>query len=94
MKHWIGIDVSKATLDVALLDERGTLTAEIKVENTTRSVKALLRRWTKEYTLVKGEYLACLEPTGYYGHALLEVLVELEILPGLLIPTTSSRALA
>ncbi|MBK6627143.1 MAG: transposase [Flavobacteriales bacterium] len=79
MKHWIGIDVSKATLDVALLDERGTLTAEIKVENTTRSVKALLRRWTKEYTLVKGEYLACLEPTGYYGHALLEVLVELEI---------------
>ncbi|MBK7942560.1 MAG: transposase [Flavobacteriales bacterium] len=42
-------------------------------------MKALLRRWTKEYTLVTGEYLACLEPTGYYGHALLEVLVELEI---------------
>ncbi|MBK9699375.1 MAG: transposase [Flavobacteriales bacterium] len=79
MKHWIGIDVSKATLDVALLDERGTLTAEIKVENTTRSVKTLLRRWTKEFAPVKGEYLVCLEPTGYYGHALLEVLVELEI---------------
>ena len=44
MKHWIGIDVSKATLDVALLDERGTLTAEIKVENTTRSVKATASR--------------------------------------------------
>ena len=40
MKHWIGIDVSKATLDGALLDERGTLTPQIQVENTTSRGKA------------------------------------------------------
>ena len=79
MRHWIGIDVSKATLDVALLDERGTLASEDKVVNTAKGLKALLRRWAKEFGLVSQEYMVCLEPTSYYGNAALEVLVDLGV---------------
>ena len=79
MKHWIGIDVSKATLDVALLDEQGTLTAEHKAENTDKGLKSLLRRWTKEYGLDIQECMVCLEPTSYYTNAALQVLVDLEV---------------
>jgi transposase len=79
MRHWIGIDVSKATLDVALLDERGTLSSEDKVVNTAKGLKALLRRWAKEFGLVSQEYMVCLEPTSYYGNAALEVLVDLGV---------------
>ena len=77
MKHWIGIDVSKATLDVALIDGSGILLGESKVQNSAKELKALLRRWTKEFTLVCQEYMVCLEPTGHYSHAALEVLVDL-----------------
>jgi len=79
MRHWIGIDVSKATLDVALLDAAGSVVGEEQVTNTAAGLKGLLRRWTKTFGLVKGEYLVCLEPTSYYGHLALGVLVELEV---------------
>lgn len=79
MKHWIGIDVSKATLDVALLDGTGTVVGEEQVANTAAGLKGLLRRWSKAFGLVKGQYMVCLEPTGYYGHLAMQVLVDLEV---------------
>lgn len=79
MKHWIGIDVSKATLDVALLDSTGAVAGEEQVPNTATGLKGLLRRWAKTYGLVKGDYMVCLEPTGYYGHLAMQVLVDLEV---------------
>ncbi|MBK7944555.1 MAG: transposase [Flavobacteriales bacterium] len=53
MRHWIGIDVSKATLDVALLDEQGKVTAEEKVANTERGLGSMWKRWIKTYGLKK-----------------------------------------
>lgn len=79
MKHWIGIDVSKATLDVALLDTGGNIAAEDQVENSATGLKRLLRRWTKEHALVNKEFMICLEPTSYYSNAVLTALVELDI---------------
>lgn len=75
MKHWIGIDVSKAKLDAALLDDQGKRLAEEQVTNTERGLKGLLRRWTKAFALAKDKTMACLEPTSYYSNLPLEVLV-------------------
>ncbi len=33
MEHWIGIDVSSATLDFALLDGKGTHLESVQIEN-------------------------------------------------------------
>lgn len=79
MRHWIGIDVSKATLDVALLDGTGAVVGEEQVANTAAGLRGLMRRWTKTFGLVKGEYMVCLEPTSYYGHLAMEVLLELGV---------------
>ncbi|QQR84815.1 MAG: transposase [Flavobacteriales bacterium] len=87
MRHWIGIDVSKATLDVALLDEQGKVTAEEKVANTEKGLRSMWKRWTKMYGLKKDQCLVCLEPTGHYSHLPLETLVRLEVPTWLAHPT-------
>ncbi|MBK7383537.1 MAG: IS110 family transposase [Flavobacteriales bacterium] len=93
MKHWIGIDVSKATLDVALLDEHGKVTAEEQVANTEKGLRSMWKRWTKAFGLAKGECLVCLEPTGHYSHLPLETLVQLEVLTWLAHPTDIIRSI-
>ncbi|MBL0036291.1 MAG: transposase [Flavobacteriales bacterium] len=78
MKHWIGVDVSKAHLDVALLmkpehywHRRGSVTSPKR--------SGIMRRWGKEFRLDKSSMLVCLEPTGHYGYRLVEELVHLAI---------------
>lgn len=77
MKHWIGIDVSKATLDVALLDEQGKVAAEERVANSDKGLRGIWKRWSKSHGLKKDACLICLEPTGHYSHLPLETLVDL-----------------
>jgi transposase len=71
----IGIDVSKATLDVALRNEAG-LVKEQRVKNTGAGLKALLRKWCKQQ-LCEADTLVCLEPTGHYSHGVIKALLEL-----------------
>ena len=87
MKHWIGIDVSKATLDVALLDEQGKVAAQEQIANNEKGLRGMWKRWTKAFGLAKGECLVCLEPTGHYSHLPLETLVKLEVPTWLAHPT-------
>jgi transposase len=77
--HWIGIDVSKATLDLALSDDQGRILHEQQIANTDRAIKGLLNRWQRKYGLSKEDCLACLEPTGHYTITTLHTLVELEL---------------
>ncbi|MBK8612514.1 MAG: transposase [Flavobacteriales bacterium] len=92
MKHWIGVDVSKAHLDVALLDEAGALLAQERISNEPKAVRALLRRWGKEFRLDKSSMLVCLEPTGHYGYRLVEGWCTWRSPLGWLIRWTSSTA--
>lgn len=75
MKRFIGIDVSKAHLDMALVDPTGTLLQEIRIVNERQAIRKLLKQWSKEHSANKEWTLACLEPTGHYGYLLLEELV-------------------
>ncbi|MBL0127301.1 MAG: transposase [Flavobacteriales bacterium] len=70
----IGIDVSKATLDVALRNEEGTLAKEERIKNSATALRSLLRKWRKQ-GLCDTTTLVCLEPTGQYSHGVVKTLL-------------------
>lgn len=72
----IGIDVSKATLDVVLQDDQGNQVMEERVKNSATALRALLRKWGKR-DLCDGSTLVCLEPTGHYSYGVVKTLMEL-----------------
>jgi len=72
----IGIDVSKATLDVALRDEQGVWMKEEQVKNSTAGLRSLLRKWGRQ-GLCDKTTLVCLEPTGHYSHGVVKTLLDL-----------------
>lgn len=71
----IGIDVSKATLDVALRDERG-IAIEKQVKNSPAALRGLLRAWTRR-GLCEKSTLICLEPTGHYSLGVIKTLLDM-----------------
>jgi transposase len=71
MATWIGIDVSKATLDVALLREQDQ--QQTQVRNDKTGFRTLLNFLKKRCP--QGGHV-CLEATGLYGDAVAEVLVQ------------------
>ncbi len=77
--NYIGIDVSKAKLDMALLDGKGRLLEHVVVRNTAQAITGRLRRWEREQGLLPYECLACLEPTGSYSDTALRTFVGVDI---------------
>lgn len=78
MEHFIGMDVSKATLDLALQDETGITLATAQVENSHKALANALKRWFREFDVAKEGCLVCLEPTGQYSEGPLTTLVGME----------------
>ena len=76
MKHWIGIDVSKQTLDFALLDEQGVHLESAQVKNDRKAVIKLISAWRRRHRVELEQSLICLEPTGHYTLMLLNLIVE------------------
>jgi len=60
----IGIDVSKHTLDIALLQDEGT--QYLRIDNKLEGFK-LLEKWLRQHGCK--EVHACMEATGQYGYA-------------------------
>lgn len=77
--NYIGIDVSKAKLDLALLDGTGKVLEQTVVKNTAQAIRGRLCRWEREYGLSREHSLACFEPTGSYSDTLMRTLVEAEV---------------
>lgn len=75
MEHWIGIDVSKATLDFALRGKQGELLEHVCVANERKAVLGLFKRWKNLFKLDMTRCLLCLEHTGHYSRMLLELVV-------------------
>ena len=71
MQSILGIDVSKSTLDVVLIVERGSF--HRKISNTSQGHQ-LLEKWLKDHQA--GKVHACLEATGQYGETVAEYLYE------------------
>ena len=66
-KHFIGIDVSKETLDVTVISEDGTNQTEyFQIENSKSGVNQITRFLKKKKAHIS-DALFCLEHTGLYG---------------------------
>jgi transposase len=76
MEHWIGIDVSSATLDFALLDGKGAHLESVQIDNDHKAVMKLMGHWRKRHGVQPGESLICMEATGHYALMLLNLVVE------------------
>jgi transposase len=67
IRFWLGIDVAKLKLDVALLDERGKLKTR-QFSNDATGFKHL-RQWLSERGAAPFSCRICLEATGPYSEA-------------------------
>jgi transposase len=70
--YFIGIDVSKATLDVALVKDGKQVFYE-KLDNKPQAIKQLLKRLLKQCGDLS-QILFCMECTGVYNNHLLQIL--------------------
>jgi transposase len=73
-RFWVGIDVSKRKLDVALLDEAGKVKSKV-LANDPAGFKALMT-WLKERGADAASTHVCLESTGVYSDGCATVLVD------------------
>lgn len=66
---FIGIDISKSTLDICALDKDSSV--HYQIENQALQIRKFFRSFTKNNTLI------CFENTGKYGWVLIEILTDL-----------------
>lgn len=76
--HFIGIDVSKDSLQWALATAAAEIIAEHKTPNKTVAITRVITSWVGNYELELISCLFCLEPTGPYSHQLKQTLLSLE----------------
>lgn len=67
--HYLGIDISKQTLDAALILKEGQIEGQTKVSNDKSGFKDLLS-WLKKMNVKLPDVLVCAEHTGIYGYEL------------------------
>jgi len=69
-KVFIGVDVSKETLDFAVCCQ-GEILFHVQQENTAKGIKAFLGQLNKKLLTDSGELLFCMEHTGIYCNPML-----------------------
>lgn len=72
--YFIGIDVSKETLDLNIVHEGCTINSK-RIENNSKSINILLNEWISSYKLTWDLIVFCMEYTGIYNNHLLDVLL-------------------
>ena len=74
IRFWLGVDVSKLKLDVALLDERGKVKSKMFANSAQGVVE--LRQWLSERGASPLQSRICMEATGPYSEASATALVD------------------
>ena len=74
IERWVGIDVAKSKLDVAMLDEHGKLKSHVFVNDAKGH--AALMAWLSQRGSSQQQIRVCMEATGCYGEALAISLVD------------------
>ncbi|WP_184498775.1 IS110 family RNA-guided transposase [Algoriphagus iocasae] len=72
----IGIDISKLSLDIALISSEGEVES-FKIENKPLFIKRFFKKLSKTYHM--SQTLICAEHTGHYGYPLRKVCLELNL---------------
>ncbi len=83
---FVGIDVSKKTLDIAVLDHKARLIDFMEFNNNLRGFKKM-NTWLSRFGYQRSQWLFCLEHTGVYALAVCSFLEDMNLLyslqPGL-----------
>lgn len=69
----MGIDVSKKTLDLAILGDDGKLICEFSIKNEAKALRGSLAALKKQWGIVEKQLVVCMEHTGIYNAIALEV---------------------
>ncbi len=77
--HFIGIDVSKLTLDVTLVRD-GNVVWHLQVSNDRSGILSIFKRLKSDKT-APGQTLFCCEHTGIYNEPLIAVLTQKRAAP-------------
>jgi len=81
ISFFIGVDISKSTLDVAIIDQNSPNAALHSVFPNTKTGITSLLCWVKKHTSKdKSDFIFCMEHTGVYGLTLCSTLSEKNIL--------------
>lgn len=75
-KFFVGVDVSKATLDLVLRDSNEVISHQC-IPNTKQGINKCFKEWEKKKNISLGNVLVCLENTGRYMNILLKACVSL-----------------
>ena len=78
-QHYIGIDVSKLTLDISIY-KRSTFLAHYQIGNGTEEIRLFLREIRTTHQLVPKKAVFGLEQTGFYSRPLLDNLSKMNTL--------------
>ncbi|MBK9537475.1 MAG: transposase [Flavobacteriales bacterium] len=57
------------------MNASGAVLGTERITNESKAIRALLKRWHKQFGVTKANALFCLEPTGHYGYLLVEELM-------------------
>ena len=74
IKHFIGIDVSKETLDVALVDEHGKVVTYERIKNNCKHITRMITEFKKAHNIDLGLTIFCMEYTGIYNQVMIDYL--------------------
>jgi transposase len=75
IKQFIGVDVSKSTLDFALA-EQGKVIYHMRVENTPQGIGSFIKAIKKGFSFDVKQGMFCMEHNGIYNNILLKFLME------------------
>jgi transposase len=78
MTYFLGVDVSKLTLDIAVVKE-GKLLHEEQILNNQKELNSFLKHLQKNLGIQFQEIVVCMEYTGIYNYKALEVLCRANI---------------
>lgn len=76
--YFIGIDVSKDSLQWALASLQADILDECQTYNDASDVNSLVNEWVRVHNIALESCLFCLEPTGPYSHQVKQTLLSLE----------------
>jgi len=77
--YYLGVDVSKRTLDISIITNENEMLHYEQIENTEKSIKIFITKLKKKHIDVFNKCLFCAEFTGIYSDPLQNVLTNLSI---------------
>jgi transposase len=79
-KYFVGIDISKAKLDVAVIDAQFNTLLEKVIPNNPVKIRTFISALRRKFKVASDEILICAEHTGIYGNPLANVCVDMGVL--------------